>query len=98
MKVNVIPDIHGEVKWKKVIDESCDKIIFLGDYVDSFTVSNDQIITNLKDIISNGGTGGGAIMGKPVIVSPVNDCRQTRASPIAGSFISKLCFLMTALL
>ena len=52
MKVNVIPDIHGEVKWKKVIDESCDKIIFLGDYVDSFTVSNDQIITNLKDIIS----------------------------------------------
>ena len=52
MLVNIIPDVHGEIKWKELINLSCDKIIFLGDYVDSFTITNEQIINNLNEIIT----------------------------------------------
>lgn len=51
MLVNIIPDVHGDNIWKYFIDESCDKIIFLGDYVDSFTIQNSIMINNLLDII-----------------------------------------------
>ncbi len=51
MKVQVIGDIHGRIKWKPLIDESCDKIIFIGDYVDSYTIDNITIKDNLLDII-----------------------------------------------
>jgi len=51
MKINIIPDIHGSDKWKTVIDESANHIVFLGDYCDSFDHSNEQIINNLLDII-----------------------------------------------
>ena len=51
MLINIIPDVHGEIKWQELIDLSCDKIIFLGDYVDSFTITNEQIINNLKQLV-----------------------------------------------
>lgn len=51
MKVNIIPDIHGSNKWKELTMTTSDLCIFLGDYCDSFTESNEQIINNLLDII-----------------------------------------------
>lgn len=51
MRINVISDVHGDNIWKYFIDESCDKIIFLGDYVDSFTIQNSTMLNNLLDII-----------------------------------------------
>lgn len=51
MKLNIIPDVHGDSIWKYFIDESCDKIVFLGDLVDSFTIQNEQMLKNLLDII-----------------------------------------------
>lgn len=39
MKIGIIGDVHGTPHWKKNLDyliqENCEKIIFLGDYVDS---------------------------------------------------------------
>jgi hypothetical protein len=56
-----IGDIHGNPAWKdnflfkdgKVILQgpSIEKVIFVGDYVDSFTISNTEILHNLKEII-----------------------------------------------
>lgn len=51
MKIQVIGDIHGSPLWKYVMDISCDKIVFLGDYTDSFSYTADDIISNLKEII-----------------------------------------------
>ena len=51
MKVTICPDVHGRNYWKQIDPKSCDKIIFIGDYVDSFDISNDDIINNLLDII-----------------------------------------------
>lgn len=51
MVLNIIPDVHGEHKWKELVDLSADKIVFLGDYVDSFDVQNSDMIENLKSII-----------------------------------------------
>ena len=50
-KILVIGDLHGLNVWKKMIINPVDKIIFLWDYVDSFTVPDADIIQNLKDII-----------------------------------------------
>jgi len=53
MKIITIPDIHGCTDWKKIIEleKDQDLTIFLGDYVDHWTYSNDQIYDNLKDIM-----------------------------------------------
>lgn len=53
MKVRVIGDIHGESWWKELANDidKIDLCIFLGDYVDSYTVSNEDMINNLLDII-----------------------------------------------
>ena len=51
MKTISIGDIHGRDIWKNVDPSKYDKIIFVGDYVDSFTVSNITILNNLLDII-----------------------------------------------
>lgn len=57
-----ISDLHGRTCWKNFGDINSllvnsntpeyDKYIFIGDYVDSFTVSNDVIKENLIEIIS----------------------------------------------
>lgn len=52
MKVLTIGDLHGLPEWKKVIPEQFDKIVFLGDYLDSFHVSDKLILQNLKEIIA----------------------------------------------
>ena len=51
MKTINIGDIHGKTIWKTIDPELYNKIIFLGDYVDSFDESNMTIENNLLDII-----------------------------------------------
>ena len=54
MKVLIVPDVHGRDFWRKpVTDNSFDKIIFLGDYLDHYYgESNDEHdIETLEDII-----------------------------------------------
>ena len=51
MRITVIGDGHGRASWKSVDPNSCDKIVFLGDFVDSFDVNNTVMINNLLDII-----------------------------------------------
>ena len=48
----VITDIHGRDKWKEVKDNTQDKIIFLGDYVDTYEeITNKEQLNNLLEII-----------------------------------------------
>lgn len=55
-KILVVPDLHGRDFWKQPFQNNpdADKIIFLGDYVDSFDHSkemDDQMVANLHSII-----------------------------------------------
>lgn len=51
MKIQAIGDIHGRPDWKDLVGLSCDKIVFLGDYVDSYVYQDVDILHNLKEII-----------------------------------------------
>ena len=55
MKLLVIPDVHGITTWKEQVDlalnDNYTHIVFLGDYVDSFTIQPNNIYYNLYDII-----------------------------------------------
>lgn len=51
----VIPDIHGRTFWKEAVkDRENEKIIFLGDFMDSYEyeeISPDEALVNFKEII-----------------------------------------------
>lgn len=52
MKTLVLGDIHGHDSWKAIVDkEEYDEVVFLGDYLDSFTIKPEVISNNLLDII-----------------------------------------------
>ena len=51
MRTISIGDLHGHTIWKTINPSLYEKIIFLGDYVDSFDISDDQILNNLLDIL-----------------------------------------------
>lgn len=51
MKHIIVGDLHGKDSWKEIDIKKYDKVIFLGDYVDSFTISDLTIYQNLQDII-----------------------------------------------
>lgn len=51
MKIIVIGDLHGKDNWRRINPDHYDKIIFLGDYVDHWTLSNVEILHNLKGVI-----------------------------------------------
>ena len=51
MKFVTISDIHGRVDWKKINPNEYDKIVFIGDYVDSFDILPVEILHNLKQIV-----------------------------------------------
>ena len=51
MKIVTIGDIHSRQCWKNLVKEVADLYIFVGDYVDSFTHTDKEIIDNLLDII-----------------------------------------------
>jgi len=49
-----IGDIHGRNTWKSIVNlelDNVDKIIFIGDYFDSFDISPLEQINNFKDIL-----------------------------------------------
>ena len=55
MKICVIGDIHGRNCWLDIIkreEENVDKIIFLGDYLDSFDVSLEDQFNNFEEILN----------------------------------------------
>lgn len=53
MKQIIIPDLHGYATWKRIIENhnDADRIIFLGDYMDSFVISGLDQVKNLREII-----------------------------------------------
>jgi predicted MPP superfamily phosphohydrolase len=51
MKILTIGDLHGENTWKDLSFDLYDKVVFIGDYVDSFTESDEDISSNLINII-----------------------------------------------
>lgn len=53
MKTVIIGDIHGRSVWKLIVHlENPDRVIFLGDYFDSFNISGVEQIDNFKEIIN----------------------------------------------
>jgi len=51
MNIITIGDLHGSSAWKTVRTVSCDRIIFTGDYVDSFDYEDEEIMDNLLSVI-----------------------------------------------
>ncbi len=52
MKTVVLGDIHGRSVWKQITEkENPDKVIFIGDYFDSFDISGVEQLHNFKEII-----------------------------------------------
>lgn len=53
LNIGVISDLHGRNIWKKLIKENpqVDKWVFIGDYCDSFFKTNEEIYSNLVEII-----------------------------------------------
>ncbi len=51
MKTITIGDIHGRSDWEKVIPADYDIIVFLGDYIDSYAIEDDEMLHNLEQII-----------------------------------------------
>jgi len=50
-KILVVGDVHGSNKWKSIKPKLYDKIIFIGDYLDSFDYNGEECLENLKEII-----------------------------------------------
>lgn len=51
MKIISVGDIHGRNYWKVIDINKTDLLVFVGDYVDSFYYSDQEILANLLDII-----------------------------------------------
>jgi len=52
MKTIILGDIHGSNIWKKIVEEeSPDKVIFVGDYFDSFDISFAEQLYNFNEIL-----------------------------------------------
>jgi predicted phosphodiesterase len=53
MRIAVIGDIHGLETWKNVLDNvgDYDKVVFIGDYVDSYVMPKNIQLDNLRAII-----------------------------------------------
>ena len=52
MKTIVLGDIHGRNVWKDIVfQEEADRVIFIGDYFDSFDIGPADQMFNFKEII-----------------------------------------------
>lgn len=52
MKTILIGDIHGRSIWKSIVEtEKPDRVVFIGDYFDSFNISGLQQLRNFEDIV-----------------------------------------------
>ena len=60
MKTVIIGDTHGRSIWKLIVnqEQDADRIIFIGDYFDSFEISGVEQIQNFKEIIEYKKTSG----------------------------------------
>lgn len=59
MKTVVIGDIHGRSIWKLITHlENPDKVIFIGDYFDSFDLKTEEQVNNFLDIVEYKKTSG----------------------------------------
>jgi hypothetical protein len=60
MKTVVIGDVHGRSLWKLIVnqEQDADRIIFIGDYFDSFDISGVEQIQNFKEIVEYKTTSG----------------------------------------
>jgi predicted phosphodiesterase len=52
MKIVAIGDLHGKDCWKNLDFNSYDKVIFLGDYVDTISIPESNVVNNLEAILS----------------------------------------------
>lgn len=52
MKFLAIGDIHGRTSWKEADIHAYDRVIFLGDYVDSPIFDDNVIYNNLNDLVT----------------------------------------------
>ena len=54
MKITAIGDIHGRNIWKDIVEKESDsdKIVFVGDYVDTYdNISPGQQVKNFEEIL-----------------------------------------------
>lgn len=53
MKTVIISDVHGRDQWKQIVaqENDADKVIFLGDYFDSFNIPAVEQMHNFKEIV-----------------------------------------------
>lgn len=51
MKTITIGDLHGKDCWKEINPANYDRVIFIGDYVDSPSIDDKVIIKNLEEVI-----------------------------------------------
>jgi predicted MPP superfamily phosphohydrolase len=51
MNIITIGDLHGSPAWKQIQPGDWDRMVFIGDYVDSFEYSDDEIMQNLMEIL-----------------------------------------------
>lgn len=53
MKTIIIPDVHGRTTWEKIIEQEKDfnKVIFVGDYFDSFDINPYKQMNNFNKIL-----------------------------------------------
>jgi len=59
MRTIFIGDIHGDNVWKQIVNkEPHDRVIFIGDYFDSFDISTDDQVNNFLDIMEYKKTSG----------------------------------------
>lgn len=53
-RIVIVPDVHGRLFWRKVLDNRDDRIVFLGDYSDPYSregFTHDDALHELSDII-----------------------------------------------
>lgn len=50
--ITIIPDMHGDVHWKKAMTITSTYYVSLGDWFDSFTVPHDKQIENFKEYVT----------------------------------------------
>jgi calcineurin-like phosphoesterase family protein len=51
MKILTIGDVHGRDHWKEIVEQDFDKVIFIGDYFDSWSIPFDKQFQNFQDIV-----------------------------------------------
>lgn len=57
MRLFIVPDVHGRTNWQQPVADflrqatAADRVIFLGDYNDSFTVPDGAMLDNFLDVL-----------------------------------------------